>query len=69
MMIQGTNPRDPSLKKIMDKIRLVSRDIRTTFYHILRENKNEADNLSNAAIGAKPGTLSIDGVSTLAPIY
>jgi hypothetical protein len=69
MMIQGTNPRDPSLKQIMDRIRLVSRDIRTTFYHILRENNSEADKMANAAIGAKPGALSIDGVSTLVPLY
>jgi ribonuclease HI len=69
MMIQGTNPRDPSLKKIMDRIRMVSRDIKTTFYHILRENNIEADKMANAAIGAKPGALSIDGVSTLVPLY
>jgi hypothetical protein len=69
MMIQGTNPRDPSLNKIMDRIRLVSRDIRTTFYQILRVNNSEDDKMANAAIGAKLGSLSIDGVSALTPLY
>ena len=69
MMIQGTNPRGPNLKKIMDRIRLVSQDIRTTFYYILRRNNSEANKMANAAIGAKPGALSIDEVSTLVPLY
>ena len=48
---------------------MVSREIKTTFYHILRENKIEADKITNAAIGAKLGALSINGVSTLVPLY
>jgi ribonuclease HI len=69
LMVKGTNPRDPSLKKILDRTRLASRDIRTTFYHILWGNNSEADKMANAAIGANPGTLSIDRVSTPAPLY
>jgi hypothetical protein len=53
----------------MDITRLVSRDIRTTFYHILRDNNNEADKMANVAIGENPGALSIDEVSTLSPLY
>jgi hypothetical protein len=69
MMIQGKNPRESSLKKIMDRIRMVSLDIKTTFYHILTKNNIEADKMANAAIGAKPGALSIDEFSTLVPLY
>ena len=69
MMIRGTKPRDSRLKKIMDRIRMVSSDIKTIVYHILIENNTEADKMANAAIGAKPSALSIDGVSTLVPLY
>ena len=69
LIVKGTNPRDPSLKKILDRTRLASRDIRTTFYHILWGNNSKVDKMANAAIGANPGALSIDGVSTLAPLY
>jgi ribonuclease HI len=69
LMVKGTNPRYPNLNKILDRICLASRDIRTTFYHILWGNNSEAEKMENAAIGANPGTLSIDGVSTPAPLY
>jgi len=69
MMIRGTKPRDSRLKKIMDRIRMVSLDIKTIVYHILTENNTEADKMANAAIGAKPSTLSLDEFSTLVPLY
>ena len=69
MMIQGKNPRESSLKKIVDRIRMVSLDIKTTFYHILTKNNIKAEKMANATIGAKPGALSIDKFSTLVPLY
>jgi hypothetical protein len=68
-MVKETKPIDPSLKKILDRIRLASRDIRTTFYHILRGNKNDVDKMANVLIGENLGSLSIDGVSTPTPLY
>jgi hypothetical protein len=67
MMIHGSNPRDLSLNQVMDRIRMDSQDIKTTFYHIMRENNTEADKMENATIGETPGSLSIDGVTTLPP--
>jgi hypothetical protein len=53
----------------MDRVRMVSRDIKTTFYDIFRENNTEANEMANAAIGAIPSALSIDRVSNLVPLY
>jgi ribonuclease HI len=69
LMVKGTNPKDPSLKQILDRTRLASKEIKTTFFHILRGNNNEADKMANAAIGTNPDTLSIDGVLTSTTLY
>lgn len=67
MMVHGSNPRDLSLKQVTNRIRVDSRDIKITFYHIMRENNIEADKMANAVIGETPGSLSIDGVITSTP--
>jgi ribonuclease HI len=69
MMVHGSNPRDLSLKQIMDRIRVESRDIKITFYHIMRENNKEADKMANAAIGKTLGSLSVEGVVTSTPLF
>lgn len=68
-MVKGTNPKYPSLKQILDRTRLASKEIKTTFFHILRGNNSEADKMANAAIGTNPDTLSIDGVLTSTTLY
>ena len=68
-MVKGTNPKDPSLKQILDRTRLASKGIKLTFFHILHGNNNKADKMANAAIETPPDTLSIDGVSTPTTLY
>jgi hypothetical protein len=68
-MVKGTNPKDPSLKQIPDRTRLASKEIKTTFFHILRGNNNEANKMDNAAIGTNLDTLSIDRVLTPTTLY
>jgi ribonuclease HI len=55
LMVKGSDPKDPSLKQILDRTRLASKGIKLSFFHILRGNNNEADKLANAAIGTPPG--------------
>jgi hypothetical protein len=69
MMVHRSNPRDLSLKQITDRIRVDSRDIKITFYHIMRENNKEADKMANATIGKMLGSLSVDRVVTSAPLF
>jgi hypothetical protein len=69
LMVKGTNPKDPSLKHILDRTRLASKEIKTTFFHILRGNNSEADKMANATIETNPDTLSIDGVLTSTTLY
>jgi ribonuclease HI len=69
LMVHGTDPRDLSLKRIIDRIRVDSQDIKITFYHIMREHNKEADKMANEAIGKTPGTLGVEGVETLAPLF
>jgi hypothetical protein len=66
-MVKGTNPKDPSLKQIMDRTWLASREIKITFFHILRGNNSEADKMANVAIGKNLGTLSIDEFQSQPP--
>jgi len=68
-MVKGTNPKDPNLKQILDRTPLASKEIKITFFHILRGKNREADKMVNAAIGTNPDTLSIDRVSTSSPMY
>jgi hypothetical protein len=68
MMVQGTDPKNLSLKRIIDRIRVDSQPIKLTLYHILREHNKVADNLANEAIGKPPGTLGVEGVEALAPL-
>jgi hypothetical protein len=68
MMVQGTDPKNLSLKRIIDRIRVDSKSLKPTFFHILRENNTTADKLVNEAIGKPPGTLGVEGVEALAPL-
>jgi ribonuclease HI len=38
MMVQGTDPKNLSLKRIIDRIRVDSQSLKPTFFHILREH-------------------------------
>jgi ribonuclease HI len=68
MMVQGTDPKNLSLKRIIDRIRVDSKSLKPTFFHILRENNTTTDKLVNEAIGKPPGTLGMEGVEALSPL-
>jgi ribonuclease HI len=68
MMIQGTEPKNLSLKIIIDRIRVDSRTLKPKFLHVLRENNTAADKMANEAIGRPPGTLGVEGIEVLAPL-
>jgi ribonuclease HI len=67
-MVQGTDPKNLSLKQIINRIRVDSQPIKLTFYHIMREHNKVANNLVNEAIGKPPGTIGMEGVEALAPL-
>jgi ribonuclease HI len=68
MMVQGTDPKNLSLKRIIDRIRVDSQTLKPTFFHILREHNKATDNMANEAIGKSPGTLGVEGVEALSPL-
>jgi hypothetical protein len=68
MMIQGTEPKNLSLKRIIDRIRVDSRTLKPNLFHVLRENNTTLDKLANEAIGRPPGTLGVEGIEVLAPL-
>jgi ribonuclease HI len=68
MMIQGSEPRNMSLKRVIDRIRLSTRTLKTKFFHIPRCNNVEADKMAKLAIGKPPRTLGVEDEEGLAPL-
>ena len=68
MMIQGSEPKYLSLKRIIDRICVITRTLKPNFLHVLRENNTEVDKMENEAIGRPPGTLGVEGKEGLAPL-
>jgi hypothetical protein len=66
-MIQGSEPKNMSLKRVIDRIRLSSRTLKVKFFHVLRGNNVEADKMANLAIGKPLGTLGVDDEECLSP--
>jgi hypothetical protein len=57
-----------SLKRVIDKILLSTRTLKTKFFHVLRCNNVEADKMANLAIGKPLGTLGVEDEECLAPL-
>jgi hypothetical protein len=68
MMVHGTYPKNLSLKRIIDRIRVDSKSLKPTFFHIMRENNIATNKLVNEAIGKPLETLGVEGVEALAPL-
>jgi len=67
-MVQGTDPNNLILKRIIDRIQVDSQYLKPTFFHILREHNMVADKLENESIGKLPRTLGMEGVEALSPL-
>jgi ribonuclease HI len=50
MMILGSDPKNMSLKRVIDRIRLFSRTLKVDFFHVLRGNNVKVDNMAKLAI-------------------
>jgi hypothetical protein len=61
MMILGFEQKNLSLKRVIDRIRIITRTLKPNLLHVLRDNNQEADNMANEAIGRPPGTLGVEG--------
>jgi ribonuclease HI len=57
----GSNPKEIKLKSLIERTRLSLSYIFVQFFHILRENNKEADEMANKAIGLAPGSLGVCG--------
>jgi hypothetical protein len=68
MMIQGSEPQNLRLKRIIDRIYVTMRTLKPKFLHVLRENNLEAHKMANKAIGRPPGTLGVEGKEVLSPL-
>jgi ribonuclease HI len=69
MMIQGSEPKNLSLKRVIDRIHLLTRTLKTNFFHVLRCNNEEVDKMANLAIGKPPRTLGVEDEEGLAPLF
>ena len=68
MMIQGFEPKKLSLKRVIDKILLSMRTLKTKFFHILICNNEEADKMANLAIRKPLVTLGMEDEEGLSPL-
>jgi ribonuclease HI len=68
MMVQWTDPKHLSLKRIIDQIQVDSLSLKPTLFHIMREHNTTEDKLANEAIRKPPGTLGVEGVEALSPL-
>jgi len=68
MMIQGSDPKNMSLKRVIYRIRLITRTLKTNFFHVLRCNNEEADKMANLAIGKPPRILGMEDEEGLVPL-
>jgi ribonuclease HI len=67
IMILGSDPKNLSLKRVIDRICLFSRTLKVNYFHVLRGNNVEADKMANLAIGKPPGTLGVDDEECIPP--
>jgi hypothetical protein len=66
--VKSTNPKNSTLRRIIDRTRDTISSIHPCFYHVRRVNNWTADEQENKAIGKGTGHLEIQGRSTfLAP--
>jgi ribonuclease HI len=68
MMIQVSETKYLNLKRVIDKIFLSTRILKTKFFHVLRCNNVEAEKMANLAIRKPPGTLGVEDEEELAPL-
>jgi hypothetical protein len=66
--MNGSEPKNLILKRIINKICVVIRTLKPNFLHVLRENNTEADKMVNEAIGRPLGTLGVEGIEGLTPL-
>jgi ribonuclease HI len=59
--VTGSNPKEIKLKSLVERIQLSLSNISVQYFHILRENKKEADEMDKRAIGLAPGSLGVCG--------
>lgn len=65
--VTGSDPRDLSLKVLINRIRLNLSSLFVQFFHILQENNTPANEMANKAIEPTPGSLWISGVENIGP--
>jgi ribonuclease HI len=60
--VTGSTPKDVGLKALIERIWISLSNLSVQFFHILRENNKEVDEMANRAIGLAPGSLGVCGV-------
>jgi hypothetical protein len=68
MMIQGSEPKNMSLEREIDRIFLSTRNLKTKFFQVLRCNNVEAEKIANLAIGKPLRTLGVEDEEFLSPL-
>lgn len=63
----GSDPKDLSLKVLINRIRLNLSSLFVKFFHILQENNTPANEMANKAIEPTPSSLWISGVENIGP--
>jgi hypothetical protein len=67
IMIMGSDPKNLSLKRVIERIRLFSRTLKVKKIHVLRGNNAEDDKMASLAIGKPPGTFGVDEKECIIP--
>jgi len=67
IMMLGSDLKNLSLKRVIDKICLLSRTLKVNYFPVLRGNNVMADKMANLALGKAPITLGVDDDETICP--
>ena len=68
-MVDNTYPSDIRLSRLIRRIRTLLKAFQSiNFYHIKRDNNNEADVEANKAVTLPPGVINSNGVESRDPI-
>jgi hypothetical protein len=59
--VTRSTPKDVGLKVLIERIWISLSNLSIHFFHILRENNKESDEIANRAIGLAPSSLGVSG--------
>jgi hypothetical protein len=67
-IILGSSPHNMILRTLIDRIRLLAGSMQVNYFHVLRNNNEEANKMANKVIDKAIGLLGVGGHQSLSPL-